>query len=74
MPAHRKYPDDLSERAIALVAEAVSEGGQSTNAAVNWVGEELGIRPATLRSWIGYKPMRPGVRARTHHESTSECA
>ena len=48
MPAPRKYPDELRERAIRLVLDIEEETG-NTNAACRRVGEELGINPDTLR-------------------------
>ena len=52
MPAPRKYPNELRERAMRLVQEArEQEPGLSLNAAVKRIGPRVGINPDTLRGW-----------------------
>ena len=52
MPAPRKYPNELRERAQRLVAEArEQEAGLSLNAAVHRIGPRVGVQPDTLRGW-----------------------
>lgn len=52
MPAPRKYPQELRERAIRLVREARDEDSElSLNAAVHRIGPRVGIVPDTLRTW-----------------------
>ena len=52
MPAPRKYPNELRERAHRLVQEArEQEPGLSLNAAVKRIGPRVGINPDTLRGW-----------------------
>jgi transposase len=52
MPAPRKYPSELRERAIRLVAEArEQEPGLSLTAAVGRIGPRVGINVDTLRGW-----------------------
>jgi transposase len=52
VPAPRKYPDELRERAQRMVAEAMSEDPSlSLNAAVKRIGPRVGIVPDTLRGW-----------------------
>lgn len=52
MPAPRKYPNELRERAIRLVAEArEQESDLSLNAAVKRIGPRVGINADTLRGW-----------------------
>jgi transposase-like protein len=53
MPAPRKYPNELRERSLRLVAEAmVEEPELSLNAAVKRIGPRVGVVPDTLRGWI----------------------
>lgn len=53
MPAPRKYPPELRERAQRLVAEArEQEPDLSMNAAVLWIGPRVGVNPDTLRGWV----------------------
>jgi transposase-like protein len=52
MPAPRKYPSELRERAIRLVAEArEQEPDLSLTAAVKRIGPRVGINVDTLRGW-----------------------
>src|SRR4051812_39123148 len=52
MPALRKYPNELRERAQRLVVEArEQEPGLSLNAAVVRIGPRVGVNPDTLRGW-----------------------
>jgi transposase-like protein len=53
MPAPRKYPQELRERAIRLVIEAMTaEPDLSMNAAVKRIAPRVGIVPDTLRGWV----------------------
>jgi len=53
MPAPRKYPQELRERSVRLVSEAMSqETSLSLNAAVIRVGHRVGVNPDTLRGWV----------------------
>jgi len=52
MPAPRKYPQELRDRAIRLVNEAMAEEPElSLNAAVQRIGPRVGVVPDTLRNW-----------------------
>jgi transposase len=52
MPAPRKYPNELRERAQRLVAEARAEDPTlSLHAAVVRIGTRVGVSPDTLRGW-----------------------
>jgi len=66
MPAPRKYPPELRERAQRLVAEArEQEPGLSLNAAVLRIGPRVGINPDTLRGWVKQADIDTGKRAGT---------
>jgi transposase len=53
MPAPRKYPNELRERAVRLVVEAMAEEpGLSLNAAVVRIGPRVGVVADTLRGWV----------------------
>ena len=66
MPAPRKYPNELRERARRLVAEAMAEDPSlSLNAAVKRIGPRVGIVPDTLRGWIKQADIDAGVRPGT---------
>jgi transposase len=65
MPAPRKYPDELRQRAIRLVREADAEPGVSRKAACRRVGQQLGISDETLRGWVNRDEIDNGERAGT---------
>lgn len=66
MPAPRKYPNELRERAIRLVTEAREQDPDlSLNAAVVRVGQRVGIVPDTLRGWCKQSEIDAGKRPGT---------
>ena len=72
MPAPRKYPNELRERARRLVAEATAEDPSlSLNAAVKRIGPRVGIVPDTLRGWIKQADIDAGVRPGTTTEDAA---
>ena len=72
MPALRKYPAELRERAMRLVAEARKEDPElSLNAAVVRVGQRFGVYPDTLRGWCKQAAIDAGERPGT---TTSDAA
>ncbi len=61
MPAPRKYPEELRERARRLVREArEQEQGLSLNAAVLRIGPRVGVNPDTLRGWCNQADIDAG--------------
>ena len=72
MPAPRKYPSELRERAMRLVAEARKEDpGLSSNAAVVRIGQRVGVNSDTLRGWCKQAEIDAGERPGT---SSSDAA
>jgi len=66
MPAPRKYPQELRERAVRLVQEAQKEDpALSMNQAVIRIGQRTGVNADTLRGWCKRAAIdagqRPGV-------------
>ena len=66
MPAPRKYPPELRERAVRLVLEAREQEPTLTlNAAVVRIGPRVGVNKDTLRGWCKQADVdagrRPGV-------------
>ncbi len=53
MPAPRKYPDELRDRAVRLVLDLVDQDPKvSVNAGCRRIGEQLGINSDRLRNWV----------------------
>ena len=72
MPAPRKYPEELRERAIRLVIEAREQDPRlSLNAAVKRIGPRVGVNADTLRGWCKQADIDAGRRPGT---TTSEAA
>ena len=66
MPAPRKYPNELRDRAQRLVAEAMSEDPSlSMNAAVKRIAPKVGVVPDTLRGWVRRVEIDAGRRPGT---------
>jgi transposase len=68
----RKYPPELKERAVRMVAEA-RPNYESEHAAICAVASKLGITtPETLRGWVRRAQVdageRPGVTSDEHSE------
>jgi transposase len=63
-PAQRRYPPELRERAVRLVAETIDETG-TRQGVVGRVARQLGIGVETLRGWVTRAEVdggrRPGV-------------
>jgi transposase-like protein len=66
MPAPRKYPQELRERAMRLVVEAREQEPElSVNAAVMRIGTRVGVNPDTLRGWVKQADIDAGKRPGT---------
>lgn len=64
MPAPKKYPEEIRERAIRLVFDVAGEAGNVT-AACRRIGGELGINADTLRGWVKQAQIDAGKRPGT---------
>ena len=56
MPAPRKYPDELRERAVRLYRES------SPRPTFRRLGEQLNVHPEALRSWVRQAEADAGER------------
>jgi transposase len=61
MPAPKKYPDELRERATRLVVEA----RRDPVGAIRRIADQLGIHPEALRTWVKMAEIDVGDRPGT---------
>jgi transposase len=64
MPAQKKYPDELRERAVRLVFQLREESGQKTGAIAR-VSKQLGVHREALGSWVRQAEVDGGQRPGT---------
>src|SRR4051794_1631404 len=64
MPAPRKYPDELRDRATRMAVEARKDP-EAAVGAIKRIADQLGIHPEALRTWVKQAEVdagdRPGV-------------
>lgn len=71
VPAPRKYPQELRERAMRLVQEAREQDPElSQNAAVVRIGQRVGVNSDTLRGWCKQAYIDSGRRPGTTTEDS----
>jgi transposase len=71
VPAPRKYPQELRERAMRLVHEAREQDPElSLNAAVVRIGQRVGVNSDTLRGWCKQADIDAGRRPGTTTEDS----
>lgn len=64
MPAPKKYPDEVRERAVRMVFEIRQESGQQQGAIAR-VADKLNINRETLRNWVKQAEVDGGKRPGT---------
>ncbi|GAA0347265.1 transposase [Streptomyces blastmyceticus] len=64
MPAKRKYPDELRERAVRMVFEIREQTGIRTGS-ISRVADQLGINREAVRNWVRQAEVDDGKRPGT---------
>lgn len=65
MPAPRKYSNEVRERAVLMVLDALEDNEEPQRGVIRRVGEQLGINPDTLRGWVRQTQIDAGTRPGT---------
>jgi transposase len=73
VPAPKRYPDELRERAVRMVFEIREQTGQRKGAMAR-VAEQLGINPETLRNWVNQAEGDAGTRPGTSTDDRQRIA
>ena len=62
MPAQRKYPPELKQRAVRLVIETKEQEPELTwHKACVRIGQRVGVNPDTLRFWVKQQRIDTGL-------------
>jgi transposase len=64
MPAPKKYPDELRERATRLALEARRDPVSAVGA-IRRIADQVGVHPEALRVWVKQAETDAGVRPGT---------
>ena len=73
MPAMKKYPPELKERAIRMVLDARDEAGGRRGACAT-ISQQLGVNPDTLRGWVHQAEIDGGSRSGTTTDDAARFA
>ena len=67
-PAQKRYPPELRERAVRMVAEAIEAQGGERFGVITRVARQLGVGTESLRNWVRQAEIDGGQRPGTSTE------
>ena len=73
MVAPRKYPDELRERATRMAIDARKDP-EARRGAFNRIGEQLGVHPEALRTWVKKAEIDEGLQPATTSDDAARMA
>ena len=73
-PAQKRYPPELRERAVRMVAEAIEAQGGERFGVITRVARQLGIGTESLRNWVRQAEIDGGQRPGTTTEDKARIA
>ena len=73
MPAPRKYPDELRQRATRMAVDARRDPA-SRSGAIARIADQLGINRETLRNWVNQAEVDAGDRPGTTTDQAQRLA
>jgi transposase len=62
-PSQKRYPPEMKERAVRMVAETIAETGERWGVVAR-IARQLGIGEQTLRNWVDQADVDAGHRPR----------
>jgi transposase len=73
-PAQKRYPPELRERAVRMVAEATEAQGGERFGVITRVARQLGVGTESLRNWVRQAEIDGGQRSGTTTEEKTRIA
>ncbi len=73
-PAQKRYPPELRDRAVRMVAEAIEAQAGERYGVITRVARQLGIGTESLRNWVRQAEIDGGARPGTTTEDKARIA